>query len=135
MAFTEEAVCKDPTLVSVGTDRAWKVWDEPPPQLVDAVVAFRLVFPTEGDLDVRHESEPSFRLASLELRGGRHAQLVAHADPKGANSKSFAAARVDVPTQAEQAGIAVPDSGYLYLFGKHSDGARFIVGAWAKVAH
>lgn len=171
MAFTEEAVRKDPTLVSVGADRAWEVWDEPPAQFPGAVAAFRLVFPTEelavhpeqradktwrdtvfieaasagsgklatltlfvtdGDPDVRHDSEPSFRLASLELKGGRHAHLVANADPEGTFPMSIAAARVDVLTRAERAGVAIPDSGYIYLFGKHPDGARFIVGARAK---
>jgi hypothetical protein len=171
MAFTEEAVRKDPTLVSVGADRAWEVWDEPPERPFGAIAAFRLVFPTEefavnpdqrttkawrdtvfieaaparsgklttltlfvteGDPDLRHESEPSFRLASLKLKGDRHAQLIAHADQEGTVPISIAAARVEVLARAEQAGTAVPDSGYIYLFGRQPDGARFVVGARAR---
>jgi hypothetical protein len=170
MAFTEEAVRKDPTLVSGGADRAWEVWDEPPERPFGAVAAFRLMFLTdelavnpdqrtakawrdtvfveaaparsgklttltlfitEGDSDLRHESEPSFRLASLKLIGDRYAQLVAHADQEGTVPSSIAAARVDALARADRGGIAIPDSGYIYLFGRQPDGARFIVGARA----
>jgi hypothetical protein len=46
MAFTSEALAKNPALVPAGANRAWEVWDEPPPVLPDTVVAFRLIFPT-----------------------------------------------------------------------------------------
>ena len=173
MAFTEEAVRKDPTLVSSSAPtvhgrcgmshqqarilggsrpstsysrpRSWPcipsngrtrlrrdtVFIEAAPTGSGKLTTVTL-FVTDGDLDVRHESEPSFRLASLQLKGGRHVQLVAHADPEGTFPMSIAAARVDVLARAEQAGAAIPDSGYIYLFGKQPDGARFIIGAQAR---
>src|SRR5215218_4218108 len=101
---------KNPALVPAGANRAWEVWNEPPPVLPDTVVAFRLIFPTSelavrpeqrttkqwrdtlfiesappdsgkltvvtlfvtvGDPELRHESAPSLRFASLELNNGR----------------------------------------------------------------
>src|SRR5438132_10784740 len=46
MAFTSEALAANPSLVPVGADRAWEVWDEPPAVLPETVAAFRLIFPT-----------------------------------------------------------------------------------------
>ncbi len=52
MGFTQEAVAADPNLVAQGEDRAWEVWDQPPPNDDKALLAFRLVFPT-SELAVR----------------------------------------------------------------------------------
>jgi hypothetical protein len=171
MAFTSEALAENPALVPAEANRAWEVWDEPPPVLPDTVVAFRLIFPTSelavkpeqrttkqwrdtlfiesappdsgkltvvtlfvtvGDPELRHESEPSFRLASLELINGRRAQLVAHADPELDMPNLIASSRTKALERANSAGIDVPDEGYLYLFGNQPDGTRFIVGARAR---
>ena len=123
MGFTEQAIEKNPPLIPPGRNRAWDVWDEPPPQLPQTVVAFKIVFPnsellitpeqrtsklwqnvicidiwkllppdwmtvitlfvTTGDIHLRHERDPSFRIASLDIGQGKYAQLVAHGDPEG----------------------------------------------------
>ena len=45
MGFSEEARKKYPSIISADRNRAWDVWDEPPPQLPQTVIAFKLVFP------------------------------------------------------------------------------------------
>jgi hypothetical protein len=45
MGFTEEAIKKNPSLIPADRNRAWDAWDEPPPQLPQTVVAFKLAFP------------------------------------------------------------------------------------------
>jgi hypothetical protein len=46
--------------------------------------------------------------------------------------QTIATARVTALEQTAAAGIEVPETGYLCFFGNHSDGARFVVGAWAR---
>jgi hypothetical protein len=46
MGFTTEALTKTPNVLAAEENRAWEIWDEPPPTLQDTVVAFRLLFPT-----------------------------------------------------------------------------------------
>jgi hypothetical protein len=58
MGFTTEALMKDKALLANDKDRAWEVWDEPPPTLPDTVVAFRLLFPN-SELAVRPEQRSS----------------------------------------------------------------------------
>ena len=171
MAFTSEAIARNPALVPVGGGRAWEVWDEPPPVVPDIVVAFRLIFPTRelavrpeqrttrqwrdtvfieaapadsgkltavtlfvtaDDPELRHHSEPSFRLASLELTADRRAQVVAHAEVENQMPDMIANARTRALELAAAAGVEMPEMGYLYMFGNHPDGARFIVGARAR---
>lgn len=173
MAFTEEAVKDNPALVPPEADRAWEVWDEPPPFMPDAVAAFSLIFLTSelavepsqrdprkwegttfieaapadsgkltavtlfitlGDRELRHASEPSFRLASLDLIDGRRAQLLAHADPELDQPQKIVALRQAVAAAAEEKSLPYPPGGYVYFFGKHSDGRRSIVGARATPA-
>jgi hypothetical protein len=87
------------------------------------------LFITTGDVALKHESEPSFCLASLDIGSGRRAQLVAHGDFEGEwpilIARSVAAARM----QAESAGVGIPDEAYGYFFGHRDDGSRFLVGA------
>ena len=110
----------NPNIVPLEGNRAWDVWDQPPPQLPDVTIAFRLFFPTSelavrleqrqpdqwrevvfiepappgngkltaltlfvtnGDVEPKHDFEPSFRLASLAIGHDMHAQLVAHGEP------------------------------------------------------
>lgn len=44
MGYTNEAITKNPALVPIGENRAWEVWDEPPPLVPDVVLAFNLHF-------------------------------------------------------------------------------------------
>ena len=52
MGFTIEALVKNP--FPLEENRAWEVWDKPPPQLPNVTIAFRLFFPT-SELAVRPE--------------------------------------------------------------------------------
>jgi hypothetical protein len=54
MGFTTEAVAKYSNLLLGDQNRAWEVWDRPPPALPNTVIAFRLLFPT-SELGVRPE--------------------------------------------------------------------------------
>jgi hypothetical protein len=54
MGFTAEALAKNAKLLPSDQNRAWEVWDQPPPSLPETVIAFRLLFPT-SELAVRPE--------------------------------------------------------------------------------
>jgi hypothetical protein len=167
MGFTLEAIKKNPKLVAMNQNRAWRVWDEPPAQLPNVVMAFRLIFPTSelavnpdqrppkkwkniifveaapigsgkmvvanlfvtnGDITLRHESEPSIWLASLEMTDGRRAQLVVHGEAEGDFPHLLDNGLKESCAQAEQAGIKLPSGGYGYFFGESSEGWRFLIG-------
>lgn len=87
------------------------------------------VFITTGNVNLKHESEPSCRIASLPIGNNQYAQLVAHGDPEG-NVPDMVSRGVEAARkQTETSGVAIPDGGYVYLFGNYPNGARFIVGA------
>ena len=86
---------------------------------------------TKDDQDL-HDSQASVRLASLPLIEGRRAQLVAHGEPIADHAIAIGRARDAVLAQATAKGVAVPDEGYLYLFGNQPDGARSIAGVRLK---
>lgn len=87
------------------------------------------LFITTGDVLLKHESEPSFCLASLDIGSGRRAQLVAHGDPEGEWPTLIERGVTTARKQAEGAGIEIPDEAYGYFFGHRDDGSRFLVGA------
>jgi hypothetical protein len=58
MGFSEEARKKYPSIISADRNRAWEVWDEPPPQLPQTVTAFKLVFPTSEMLVTPEQRTP-----------------------------------------------------------------------------
>lgn len=84
---------------------------------------------TRGDLVLRHESEPSFCLASLDIGNGFHAQLVAHGDPVGDLPDLIERCVYEAHQLAASAGVQVPDNSYGYFFGHRNDGSRFLLGA------
>jgi hypothetical protein len=166
MGFTEEALKKHPNLLNENQNRAWEVWDKPPPQLPDVVIAYRLYFPTSelgvlpgqrhpdqwkrtvfieaappgkmtavtlfitiGHHELKHDSEPSIWLASLDIGEGRRAQLVAHGEPEGVIPELIEKTLCEVRNRAKQAGKEIPPAGYLYAHGHLPDGSRFVVGA------
>jgi len=90
------------------------------------------LFVTEGAPTLKHESEPSFCLASLPIGSGRQAQLVAHTDPSNGLDEFIEKGVSEARTRAEVAGVQVPHEGYFYLYGHQDDGCRFIVGARAS---
>lgn len=87
------------------------------------------LFITRGDVVLRHKSEPSFCLASLDIGNELHAQIVAHGDPEGELPDLIERSVSEARRQAESAGIEIPDSGYGYFFGHREDGSRFLLGA------
>lgn len=106
----------------------WKntIYIEAPPQGMLTVLT---VFITQKNVNLRHESLPSFVLATYELSTGCFAQVVAHADPERdiprLASNSVNAAR----SQAQASGIDVPEATYGYFLGRRNDGTRYIFGS------
>ena len=60
MGFTAEALSRKPDLILPEQNRAWEVWDAPPPRLPNATIAFRLAFLTP-ELAVRPEQRSADR--------------------------------------------------------------------------
>jgi len=87
------------------------------------------LFVTDGEVTLKHETEPSFCLASLEIGNGRYAQLIAHSDPEMDIHSIIDNGVTEARRQAESSGIKIPKGAYAYFFGRHKDGARFIVGS------
>ena len=87
------------------------------------------LFITHGDVVLRHESQPSFCLASLDIGNGLRAQIVVHGDPEGKLPGLIERSVFEAHQQAESAGVEIPDSGYGYFFGHQNDGSRFFFGA------
>jgi hypothetical protein len=98
-----------------------------PPGKVTVMTIF--VTNTNEQVSLRHESEPSFCLASLDIGDGRRVQLIAHCESEGniqdIISKSVERARL----QCQQASTQIPKGAYGYFFGRQDDGCRFLVGA------
>jgi len=110
------------------TGRKWTdiIYIEPAPPGKLAVVS---LFITDKDLELRHESEPSFCLASYTLGDGKYAKLVAHGEPE-LNFKDFLRRSVAAGrTHVKSAGITIPDKGCWFFFGHHESGCRYIVVA------
>lgn len=87
------------------------------------------LFVTVGDVVLRHKSEPSFCLASLDIGNNRRAQLIAHCDPAGDLPDLIERGVAEARRQTECAGVGIPTEAYAYFFGHRNDGARFLVGA------
>ena len=87
------------------------------------------LFITVGDVPLRHESEPSVCLASLDIGNNRRAQLIAHGDPENDLPERIEHAVEQARQQAEAAGVVIPESAYGYFLGFRTDGARHIFGA------
>lgn len=99
-----------------------------PPGKMTAVT----LFITKGDHELKHESEPSIWLASLDIGEGRRVQLVVHGEPEGVIPALINKALSEVRDRANQARKEIPPEGYLYVHGKLPDGSRFVVGAKAN---
>lgn len=92
------------------------------------------LFVTNGMPTLKHESEPSFCLASLAIGKNRHAQLIAHTESSDGLNAFIESGVAQARKQAESAGVSFPQNGYFYLFGKQDNGCRFIIGARANRA-
>jgi hypothetical protein len=82
---------------------------------------------TTGDRQLRHERDPSFWLASLNIGQGRYAQLVAHGDPEGNIHEVIEDAIARGRAQAEQAGVKFPPGAFAYMLATLPEGVRYIV--------
>jgi hypothetical protein len=87
------------------------------------------LFVTLGDITLRHETEPSFCLASLEIGNNKYAQIIAHEEPEGTITAIVEQSVADARKQVESKGIEIPKEAYGYFFGQQVDGCRFLVGA------
>lgn len=87
------------------------------------------LFVTTGEAVLSHKSEPSFCLASLDIGGGRHAQLVAHGDPEGDLPLLIERSVAEAHRLAKSTEVELPSEAYGYFFGRRDDGSRFLVGA------
>jgi len=171
MGFTEEAIRRKPSLLPEGQNRAWDLWDEPPPSLPNTIIAFRLpfltselavppqrrapadwknviyveaappgkmttvtLFITRGDPELKHETEPSVRIASLEIGDGRRAQLVAHGEPEGDLPALVARSVAEIRKGVLSRGLTIPPEAFAYMLGKHTDGVRYLVGTRVDAA-
>jgi hypothetical protein len=92
-------------------------------------VVVATLFVTANDSSLRHESEPSICLASLDVGNGRNAQLVAHTEPEGDLPALVESSVASARERARAAGVRIPPDAYGYFFGHQEDGCRFIVGA------
>jgi hypothetical protein len=120
-----------PELAVLPEQRVGKAWKDvifieaAPPGKITIITLFL----TSGDFDLRHESEPSFVLASFALGADRYAKLVAHGDLEG-NISEFIASGVEAArVMATERQIDIPPTAFGYFFGHRDNGARFIVGA------
>jgi hypothetical protein len=108
--------------------KKWKntIYIEGPPLGMLTVLT---VFITQKNVNLRHETLPSFVLANYELSPGCYAQVVAHADPEGDLPHLFSKAVDQARSQAQAAGIDLPETAFGYFLGRRDDGTRYIFGA------
>jgi hypothetical protein len=102
------------------------VFIEPAPPGNEKLTALTL-FVTNGDVEPKHESEPSFCLASLAIGPDKYAQLIAHAEPEGKIPKIIERRRAEARLRVQP----LPAEAYMYVLGHWEDGSRFLVGARA----
>lgn len=136
VGFATEALPKVRHLLPPGENRAWEVWDEPPPSVFGAVVAFRLFFPA-SELAVKPEqrtpkawkdvtyieSAPPGKLTTLSL-------FVTTGEPENGFADLVRTTAEQAVAQMKTAGVEQPPQGYAYYFlGRQPDGCRFIFGA------
>jgi hypothetical protein len=110
------------------TSKMWKnvihIESAPPGKLTALTV-----FVTSGEPALRHESEPSFRLALFDIGRGRCAQLVAHGEPENDFPNLVRRTVVQAIAQMDSASVKPPQQSYGYFFGRQPNGCRFIFGA------
>lgn len=112
-------------------NRKWKntlYIEEAPPEKITTIS----LFITKGFPILKHESEPSFCLASLDIGNDRRAQLIAHADPYNVFRDLIEEGVKNAIKNAESTGISIPEKAYVYLYGHRENGCRFLIGAKAK---
>ena len=81
---------------------------------------------TAGDVRLKHESEPTIWLASIDIGDNRRAQLLAHGEPEGFIPGWLNEKVAQGRKQAEEAGVTLPDDAYGYFLSALPDGSRFL---------
>ena len=100
----------------------------------DGTMGVVSIFITEGNLNLKHENQPSFLIGVLPIGNNRFAQILVHSEPV-ADFPEFIENHVDaIRKQAQKEGVLIPKEGFCYLLGKNDNGARFITGARAYPA-
>jgi hypothetical protein len=99
------------------------------PDIEQCSVSLRQEAGTKEDRLMRHETEPSLWLASLEMADGRRAQLVVHGDAEGEFPQIVDRGLREARSQAERAGVILPSEAYAYCLGGSPDGVHFLVAA------
>jgi hypothetical protein len=87
------------------------------------------LFITLGQMHLKHESEPSYLLASFDVGGGRHAQVIVHGEQEGDFPGAMECAVQKALAQTRSLGVALPDDAYGYFLGHKDDGGRYLFGA------
>jgi hypothetical protein len=107
---------------------AWKnvIFIEPAPT---GKVIVATLFVTSLQTPLRHETEPSLCLASLDLSSDRRIQLIVHGEPETDLPQLIRDNVRRARSGAEDAGLKLPEGSYGYFFGRQDSGCRFIVGA------
>jgi len=111
-------------------DKTWRdtVYVEAAPK--GKLTIFTL-FISQGEVALKHKTEPSFCVASLDIGDGKHAQLVAHGEDEGEWPKLISEAVEQALAQVDAVRQGPMPDAYGYFFGYKSDGSCFIVGASA----
>lgn len=111
--------------------KKWKnvIFIEEPPN--DKLVIMTL-FITRKDIELNHESEPSFCLASFELNNGSYAKIIIHSDKIGDFKEKLEKKVAAIIKEAKSKNIIIPEEAFVYFYGKKDGGIRYISGARAK---
>jgi len=99
--------------------------EAPPPGKLTVLTLFVTVVNTI----LRHESEPSFCLASLDIGNNRCTQIIAHGEPEGNMPDVIEHCVAAARNQTDTKRIEIPNDAYGYFWGNWSDGSRFLFGA------
>jgi hypothetical protein len=105
----------------------WKnlIFIEAPPDGMFTAVS---IFLTTGDIEIKHESEKSFALASFELGENKFIKVVAYGEPFGTIINEIDNTKIKIKKNLKQPSKVFPDEAYIYVFGKLPDGSRSLTG-------
>ena len=109
------------------TGKKWKniIYVEAPP---DGKLTAISIFILEADLQVNHESEPSFCLASFTTPNDKWVKVIAHGEPEGNIPQIKRLAMERVLIELENNNIDKPPGAYAYFLGHLEDESRFLCG-------
>jgi hypothetical protein len=102
------------------------LWKLLPPGLMTVLTLFL----TTGDIDLKADRGPSFRIACLDIGHGRYAQLVAHGEgEEDIFDRIIEPNTVKQRELAERSRVVIPPESYAYISGKLENGVRYVVGS------